>query len=275
MRVLIAVDDSARSEAVLELGAYFLRATGFGETPTVLTVVDNEGERPRAQRTLAYARDLLEETVGRVRTKVRVGHPVSEIVKELSEKRYDLLVVGLKAEESLFDRLLGSTTMQLIERAPCSVAIAKGAVRPLRRLLLCDSGGQSSSLISHFVTTLGSLLNDEINITILHVMSQISAGPRVSGEHLRADAERLIREHSPEGEWLAQDLKVLTNTHVRCKAKVRHGLVVDEILDEIRSGDYDLVAIGAHQREGWTSFLLDNLARQITMKSNRPVLLVR
>jgi nucleotide-binding universal stress UspA family protein len=51
--------------------------------------------------------------------------------------------------------------------------------------------------------------------------------------------------------------------------------VVDEILDEARSGNYDLVAIGAHQREGWTSFLLDNLARQITTQIDRPVLLVR
>jgi nucleotide-binding universal stress UspA family protein len=56
---------------------------------------------------------------------------------------------------------------------------------------------------------------------------------------------------------------------------VRHGLVVEEILDEAHAGNYDLVVIGAHHYEGWTSFLLDNLARQIITQMDRPVLLVR
>jgi nucleotide-binding universal stress UspA family protein len=275
MRVLIAIDDSAQSEMVLELGAQFLRASRFGETPTILTVINEESERPRAQRLLAYAHDLLDDATDRMRSKIQIGNPVNEIIQETQKHRYDLLVIGLKQDESLLAWLLRSTTMQLIEQAPCSVAIAKGAIRPLRRILLCDSGGQSPSLAQHFVGALGSLLSDEVHITVLHVMSQISAGPHVRGDHLRAEAEELIREQSPEGEWLAQDLKILQKTHVQSTPKVRHGLVVEEILDEAQSGDYDLVAIGAHQQEGWTSYLLDNLARQITTQMDRPVLLVR
>jgi nucleotide-binding universal stress UspA family protein len=275
MRVLIAVDDSVQSEVVLELGAQFLRASRFGETPTILTVIADANERPRAQRTLAYARDLLADVTDRIRNKVRIGNTVAEIVKETEEHRYDLLVIGLNTEQTLLQRWRGSTTMQVVEKVACSVAIAKGEIRPLQHILLCDSGGQSSSLVSHFITTLGSLLSQELTVTVLHVMSQISAAPYVRGDHLRAAADQLIREHSPEGAMLEQDIKLLENTPARCIPKVRHGFVVDEILAEARSGNYDLVAIGAHQREGWTSFLTDNLARQITTQIDRPVLLVR
>ncbi|HMN28457.1 MAG TPA: universal stress protein, partial [Caldilineaceae bacterium] len=261
MRVLIAVDDSAQSEAVLELGAQFLRASQFGETPTILTVISDKQDRPRAQRTLAYGRDLLDDVAEHLRAKIRTGHVASEIIKETQEERYDLLVVGLKPETSLLAWWRGSTTTQLIEQVDCSVALAKGSIRPLRRILLCDSGGKSPSLVNHFISSLGSLLSQEISITVLHVMSQISAGPHAKTADLVAGADELIRAGTPEGQWLAQDLKLLENAQVRGIPKVRHGLVVDEILSEAINGDYDLVAIGAHQREGWTGFLFDNLAR--------------
>jgi nucleotide-binding universal stress UspA family protein len=275
MRVLIAADDSLPAEAALKLGAQFLHANRFGETTTIVTVIADESDRAQASRILAHARQLMGSETQRVRSKVRMGSTVDEIINETEEHLYDLLVIGMKAESGLLERLLGSTAMQVVERAACSVAIAKGAIRPLHRILLCDSGARSPSLLQHFVTHLGNLLSQEVEITVLHVMSQISAAPHVRGEHLRANAEELIREHSPEGEWLAQDVKILNNTPVQAMPKVRHGFVVDEILDEAQGSDYDLVVIGAHQKEGWTSFLLENLARQITTKIDRPVLLVR
>jgi nucleotide-binding universal stress UspA family protein len=275
MRLLIAVDDSAHSQAVLRLGLQLLRASRFDQVPTILTVVGNEAERGTGNRILTQARSLAEADLKRLQTKVRIGRTVDEIVKETEEHRYDLLVIGMKPAAGLLQRWLGSTTMQIVEQVSCSVAIANGEIGPLRHLLVCDSGARTPSLLTHLVTQLSSLLSEAVTITVLHVMSQISAGPQVSGEHLRADAEELIREHSPEGEWLTQDLKILQERRTRATPKVRHGFVVDEILEEAHSGDYDLVVIGAHQQEGWTSFLLDNLARQITMKIDRPVLLVR
>jgi nucleotide-binding universal stress UspA family protein len=56
---------------------------------------------------------------------------------------------------------------------------------------------------------------------------------------------------------------------------VRHGLVVDEILAEAQSGDYDLVAIGAYRGEFWQRILLDDQAHRILVQLDRPVLVVR
>ena len=51
--------------------------------------------------------------------------------------------------------------------------------------------------------------------------------------------------------------------------------MVDEILAEAKAGDYDLVVIGAHRDEGWQRFLLDDLARKIVVRLDRPVLVLR
>jgi nucleotide-binding universal stress UspA family protein len=56
---------------------------------------------------------------------------------------------------------------------------------------------------------------------------------------------------------------------------VRHGLVVDEILNEARPADYDLVVIGARRAEVWQQLLLDNLARDIVTRVQLPVLVVK
>lgn len=280
MRLLIAIDGSPNADAALRLGAQLSGAQLFqGQTsaqpPTVLTVIRRESERPQTQTTLALARELLGVKMGEVNTKVRVGRSAEEIVNETRENRYDLVILGKSSIQSLFTRFLGSTATQVAAHAPCSVGVATGEVGTLRRILVCDSGVHSPSLLNRFIRQLGDLSAHQVTITVLHVMSQMAAGPSVRGEQLRADAAALIREHAPEGDLLMEDVKVLQKAHIEAIPKVRHGFVVDEILDEARQGNYDLVVIGAHKKEGWPDFLLDDLAKQIIIQIDRPVLLVR
>lgn len=277
MRLLIASGGSAHSEAALHLGVHILRRHNVGETPTVITVIKNEAEQPQATKILAHASETL--SVGRqgseVQLEIRVGQPVEEIIREAQAGHYDLVIVGERAGHRLVTRFFGSTAIRVMEQAPCPVLIAKGKIGPIRRILLCDSGAESTSLLQRFTAQLAELAESEVDITVLHVMSQMSAGPGVRGQQLRADAAELIQEHAPEGELLAQDVQILTKADIHPSPKVRHGLVVNEILDEARSGDYDLVVIGAYRNEGWRHLLLDNLAHQIIAGLDRPILVVR
>ena len=106
-------------------------------------------------------------------------------------------------------------------------------------------------------------------------MSQMSAGPGVRGKQLRSDTEELIEERTPEGELLGRDIEALANLGLCARAQVRHGLVVEEILEEAQGGDYDLVVIGAYRGQGWQRILLDDLAHRIVVELDRPVLIVR
>jgi nucleotide-binding universal stress UspA family protein len=122
---------------------------------------------------------------------------------------------------------------------------------------------------------LPAILQGATDVTVLHVMSQISAAPSVRGEDLQYTAEQLIQSGAPEGEILEHDLDYLKAMDLDLHAKVRHGLVVDEIVDEARSDDYDLVVIGAHRDEGLPRFLLDDLAHELVLDVDRAILVVR
>jgi nucleotide-binding universal stress UspA family protein len=129
-------------------------------------------------------------------------------------------------------------------------------------------------LLNRLINQLSPLLKKVDKLTALHVMSQIAAAPGVRGWELRASANELIEKHTVEGSLLEADLVRLAKLNVRLEAKVRHGLVVREILDEMQSGDYDLVVIGAHQGRGWERFLLDDLAHELISQADRPLLVV-
>jgi nucleotide-binding universal stress UspA family protein len=274
MRILMATGGSPHSELALRFGAFL--ASRARTAPTVVTVIKKPSDRARGERILEAARKVLEPEVPAPETRTRLGHPAEEIVREAEEGDYDLVILGEKQHHGLVTRfLLGSTAVRVVEHAPCPVVIAKGAVRPLNRILVCDSGAPSSSLLARFATQLGPLIRPDDEVTVMHVMSQIEAGLGVESEPLDADADDLISLHAPEGELLERDMHVLEGLSAAVRPLVRHGLVVDEILSEAREGDYDLVVIGAHVGSGWRRILLDDIAHEIVVRVDRPILVVR
>jgi nucleotide-binding universal stress UspA family protein len=286
MRILIAANESSDAFEALRLGCQIARHAD--EPPTLLTVIGPRVERhpPHAANTPSSVGESLGPELLNVRTKVRVGYPVKEIIREAQEGRYDLLIIGgPQGRHRLARSLLGSTALRVVRHAPCSVLVEKGNGRPIRHILLCDSGAESPSIglaraahppaLIRFTARLVDLLEPDVEITVLHVMSQISGRPGIPGRQLRAGAEELIAESSPEGELLEQDIRRLARPGIHLQPRVRHGLVVDEILTESRDGDYDLVIIGARRGNEPRYVLLDDLTQRIVARSDRAVLVVR
>ncbi len=270
MRILIATGGAPHSHATLRLGGYIAQATGAAVT--VLTVVKNAAMHAQAEAILAWAKSQLPAGV-EVQTIVRAGQPAEQIVLVCRETDQDLLILGERVHSRLPKRILAPTVERVLERMPCPVLLARGQLRPPKRILVCE-GGRDPSVLNRLMGRLMQLLESAETITVLHVMSEMAAGPGVEDWELRADAEALMKEHTPVGKLLEGDLALMPQLRVHLEVKVRHGLVVAEILEEARSGDYDLLIIGAHRGSRWERFLLDDLAQEIIDHADRPVLVV-
>lgn len=271
MRILIATGGAPHSDLAVRLGGWLAEATG--SQATVLTVIRREGEREQARSVLARTSEMMGGAANTARTVIRLGQPAEQIVREAEEGDYNLIVLGDRLHHGFAARLLAPTTERVIARKPCPVLVAREQSRPLRRLLVCEAG-REPAVLTRLLEQLMPLVKVAEELTVLHVMSQIAAGPGVAGWELQADAEELIEKETREGRLLEQDLQTLQKLNVRPRATVRHGLVVHEILTEARSGDYDLLVIGAHEVGGWERFLLDDLAKQIIHQADRSVLIV-
>lgn len=145
MRVLLAVDGSACSDAALQavakgpwpvsteirlvtvdapMGRSIL-SRGSRITSAYEEVV--QAERQEAQSTLDRASDMLEELLAGVpRSAVLLeGSPREQIVEEARRWGADLIVVGSHGRGAIGSVLLGSVSLAVALQAPCSIWIVR------------------------------------------------------------------------------------------------------------------------------------------------------
>lgn len=274
MRYLLATGGSLHSEMALRYAAHI--APVAQGTATVLIVSGTSLRREQAEQIGRRASEILMPVFPDLRILTRTGVPSVEIGREAAQGGYDLVILGSRPRHRLLTRLRGSVTSQVANHIPCSLLVARQDAGPPQRLLICASSATHPSLLDAlFSSGMDALLASAQESTYLHIMSQISAGPGVRGEQLRESAEELIRDGTEEGRFLAAGVEQLRSHNIHAAPKVRHGLVVDEIVAEASEGEYDLVVIGAHRKYGWERYLLGDLARRIIDQCTRSVLLVR
>ncbi len=203
------------------------------------------------------------------------GDPFSPdmVEQHVQAHAYDLVVIGSRGRQGIVARLLGSVARRVTRCAPTSVLVVKGRARPLKHFLICTSAGPPSEYTIDFAGELARELG--ASVTLLHVMSQVPLGAHAQPEDLHATAEELIRRGSREGEHLSRMLDLLAGKGVAARAVVRHGLVLEAILDEARAEPCDLIVVGAHITPGLRSFLVADLAGDVVIGARHPVLVVR
>jgi nucleotide-binding universal stress UspA family protein len=85
----------------------------------------DRAERRQAQRSLDVASTALASAGWRVRTSLRSGVPLRELLAAANEERADLLVIGSRGAGGLARLLLGSVAEGCVQQAPMPVLVVK------------------------------------------------------------------------------------------------------------------------------------------------------
>jgi nucleotide-binding universal stress UspA family protein len=271
MRILLCTDGSAEAAKAARFGMQLARGTG--EPTRLLSVVEQRretgvlrsgvGDLSRELRTLGAHCDI----------KIRRGNAAEQILDEAEAWQADLIVIGQLGRRGLTRFFMGSTATRIVQFAPCSVLLVKGNRSELKKILVCTAGGEPGLRDVDLAGQVAGLTHAAV--TVLHVMSQVPLASDAYLPDLDATAAELIERHTREGLHLEAALDLLKQRTPDSAAKVRHGFVVDEILAELRDGDYDLLVIGAHLARGLTRWLLDDVTAHLLEEATTPVLVVR
>lgn len=291
MRILLCTDGSPHAQAALRFGASLARVSP--EVSTLLGVIEHQADREQVERALEEGRAWLSDGP-EPQIKMREGHAGEEIVDEAASGEYDLLVVGTRGRRTITRFLLGSTAQRIARQVAVPVLLVQGKRDAVVRILVCTAGGEPGLAAVRVGGRVAGLVGAQV--TVLHVMSQLPAAPvsphagmlKVMPQtpapseppssalaDLYATAEQLMRGGTREGLHLSEALAILDGLDVRAEVRVRHGLVIDEILAEIYERDHGLVVVGTRPVEGWMRFLLNDVSQQIIGCTDRPVLVVR
>jgi len=245
---------------------------------TLLHVAGDVKRKVQGEALLAEAAKLISRDMLSVVPKLLIGEETKEVIHEVCVPRdqpsYDLMVIGWRQKPNLLRPLSRSTTEKILNCVSCPILVVKKEIHPIKRILICDSGIEDQPLPELMATRLPQLMPKDMEVTILHVMSQIGIHPSTPAWQLKAAAEDLIQAQTLEGKVLTRDARLLNSLGIKPKLKIRHGFVVDEILSEAKEGQDDLIVLGAHEPIGGIpSLLLEDQAHPVIRSTNLPVLL--
>jgi nucleotide-binding universal stress UspA family protein len=272
MRILLCTDGSADASQAARFGLRLARP-GVDALQLLGVIEDHEDAERLIRDALGTLGTELEPIGVAYETKLRRGHAAEQILDEAIEWQADLIVIGQLGRRGLTRFIMGGTATRIVQYTRCSVLLVKGQRPALRKVLACTAGGEPGL---RDVEAAGRLAaQDQAMVTVLHVMSQVALTEKTYQPELEAPADDLIARHTREGVHLETALHMLQSLGVSCAAKVRHGLVVDEIVSEARDGDYDLLVIGAHLARGLSHWLLADVTAHVLEETQVPVLVVR
>jgi nucleotide-binding universal stress UspA family protein len=93
---------------------------------------------------------------------------------------------------------------------------------------------------------------------------------------LEEDLDRLLESKSELGRNLRRQKENLERIGVKAEVRIRHGLVIDQVLAENHDGNYDLIVTGTTQARGVVRhYIMGDLTRQILNRAGCPVLVAR
>lgn len=242
------------------------------------SVLSEEGRR-HLQRLIT---SLSAEDV-KVKTKLLVGTPFVEVVREVIKGKHDLVITAAEEEKSATAMLFGSTDLHLMRKCPCPVWIMKSSRRQryARILAAVDTSAEDkveeglNRLILDLAVSLAQL--EESELDIVHAWS-LYAERALRSRHILPQPEinRMVEQTREQhqrrleallGHYPHAELK----THVHL-VKGEPGEVIPQVAEERRA---ELIVMGTVARTGIPGFFIGNTAERVLSSVDCSVLAVK
>lgn len=169
-----------------------------------------------------------------VSTLVRSGKPAQVILQTAQETGSDLIALGAKGHTSLREKLLGSTTEQVLQTSPVPVLFVHERKEPKFNHFLVPSDLSDSALTAlDYAVNLAALVNAKV--TLLHVVAPFEGSPE-AWEELKREMKAELQK------WSSKAVEGVSVPSIDVKVTRYHhpGAGITEFA---RENDVDLIVI--------------------------------
>jgi nucleotide-binding universal stress UspA family protein len=271
MKILICSDGTSSAETAIQLGG--LLAGPLKAETTLLGIAEtSQDEHPLRDALQKQAQSLHVRGVS-VDIIVQSGEPVHQITGQTSKAAYDLVVIGARWTGATGHYWRSAKTYEVIKTIQPPVLVAIGECKQLTRFLVCTGGKEFIEQAVNFTGKIAAAL--KAAVTLLHVMAE---PPAVYADLVRLEenVDQLLESKSELGTNLRRQRRELERLGVSAEVRLRHGIVIDQVFDEAREGNYDLIVTGTSQARGLLRhYIMGDLTRSILNRASVPVLVAR
>ena len=292
MKILLAMDTSAASEAALDQaatrqwtpGTKFEILSVLEPSPLWTTSEVAEEMQRRADETVQRGVEKLRASGWDATGVVSSGDPKTVILDRAESMGADFVVVGAHGTSALRRFLLGNVAAAVLRHAPCSVEVVRAQVgqkesRGGTRVLLATDGLECSDLAARSLAASAFPAGSEVRVLsaveiVLPAARAFFEPPFVDSvlmETLRVEAMKRAQDAiraalqilSPTGLTLSESISVLL------------GSPKAVILDEATQWGADLIVVGSHGRRGVDRFMLGSISEAVALHAPCSVDVIR
>jgi nucleotide-binding universal stress UspA family protein len=271
MKILVCSDGSERSKRAISFAGVIAIATK-AET-TILGIAQDHQQETKLREVLLEEGGKLKANGVRVEIAMKSGDPVTEIVQLTRDRVYDLVAIGAERRGAQEFFLPSAKAYSITEAISPPVLIVPCERPQLKRILICSGGGPYIENAVKFAAGIAKELSAQVAL-----LNVIPAPPAMHGTLYRhqRDVEALLKSDSALARNLLNEKKLIEDAGVPVTIRIGHGIVIDQILNEVTKGDHDLVVAGSWAlRNRWRSYMIGNITREIVNRTDRPVLVIR
>jgi nucleotide-binding universal stress UspA family protein len=274
--ILVATNGYSRTWPGIEYAAWL---AGVMRAPVTLIGIIEQKQRPNIDEEIHPLEDVFSRAVELFREKkleynleIHEGLAEDVIPKKAKEKDF-LTVVTPLGRPPLRRLVLGRSFHQLMADITGPVLYVPSACIPPTHIIICLGGLGYGIAAENLGLEIASRI--KVPVTLLHVVPPIdldypeSRTVRDNWDHL-GDTDTLL------GRTLRTALDEAQKKDLKANLKLRQGIVIEEILSELKQGDYDLVCMGSpYSGHGLRQFYAPNVTAEVAETIGCPVLTVR
>lgn len=203
---------------------------------------------------------------------VQQGH-AEEVIPRRVEGRNALVVVGPLGRPPLKRLVSRRSFHHFMEQVAAPILYVPATRLPLKKVLISLGGLGYAETVEMLALNLAAVSGAQV--VLMTVVPPIDLDYPAARE-IRQNWEHLVDTDTPAGRALRRGLDKARETGVEASAKVRRGNVVEEIMKELREGNYDLICMGSpYSSHALRQLYTPNITAEIAEADLMPVLTAR
>lgn len=246
-----------------------VRLIGIDETPSPSQI---DEEFHPLETVFADAVEAFKKTGAVYQLEVRQGH-AEEVIPARTKGQDALIVVGPLGRPPLKRFLSGRSFRYFMEQISAPVLYVPRVKLPLKKMLVCIGGLGYEVTAENAAMQIARLARPEVVLmTIVPPIDLDYPSAREVSEKWR----HLEDTDTPQGRSLRVGLEFARQAGLNASVKVRNGIVMEEILAEVREGGYDLLCMGSpYGGNALRQLYTPNVTAEIAETDLAPVLTAR
>jgi len=203
---------------------------------------------------------------------VRNGE-VERVIPEKANSGSYITVASPFGRTQIRRLITGRSIHRLLERIQGPILYVPEIRLPLKKILISAGGLGYEAAAENLALQVASA--NQADVTILHVIPPTDLDyPTTRG--LRGHTKDLAQTNTLPGRSLRHALELAQEAGLNARAVARQGIVVEEILNELREGRYDMVCMGSSfSASTLRQYYAPNVTAEVAVSAHCPVLTAR